>query len=324
MDAPFSYKQLITPRESPMKRLALCAGILLLLGACAAEDYSPRMAGSKQSDSVASRQPASEPPRSSQTDDKVFTAKLERDQTPAANEAADEADAATVERKIVYHATLSLVVGDLVKTKEKIDTLVQSSGGYLAQFQEQRIYGDRRSGHWVVRVPSPKFQAFVEDVVDLGVSESQQIEAEEITEQYYDLEQRLKNARRVEQEMLEMMEKHSGKMADVLEATKNLGEVRGETELLDGRLRRMAHDVAMSTVTIDAREDENYIPPQAPTFAASITSTFGKSLETMQQCGKGLVLLAVALSPWLVLLLVMATPLLLLVAIIRRRKLSAV
>jgi hypothetical protein len=296
---------------------------MLLLGACAAEDYSHPSSGSKELDSVATRQPAGEPPGSYDLDDNVLTANLEQDDLPSSRAARDVASGA-VERKIVYHATLSLVVGDLEKTKQKIDSLVQTSGGYLGQFQEQRIYGDRRSGHWVVRVPSAKFHGFVEDVVELGVSESQQIEAEEITDQYYDLEQRLKNARRVEQEMLEMMEKHSGKMADVLEATKNLGQVRGEIEVLDGRLRRMAHDVAMSTVTIDAREDENYIPPQAPTFAASISSTFGKSLEAMQKCGMGLVLFMVALGPWLVVLLVLSAPLLLVLAVMRRRKVRAV
>jgi hypothetical protein len=173
----------------------------------------------------------------------------------------------------------------------------------------------------VVRIPATAFDGFLEDVQALGVPESQHIETKEVTDEFVDLDARLTALRRVEQEMLDVMEQHSGKISDVLDARKQLGDVRVEIERIEGQLRKLTDLVAMSTVTIDAREDANYTPPQAPTFAEQIAQTFGGSISALLTAGRGLVLAAVALAPWLVAFLVIVLlPLLLLAAILRRRQ----
>ena len=63
---------------------------------------------------------------------------------------------------------------------------------------------------------------------------------------------------------------------------------------------------SLSTVTITATEIRNYSPRSSPTFATQIARTFHDSLEELIGLGKAVVLFAVALAPWLPLLLVLA------------------
>lgn len=312
-----------------MMRASLLAGMLLAVGGCGGADYAPgaKSAGFGYSDGASDgglgeANAANEAFYTSRTDTVLEESGSMSPASPVvAVQQPGAEQPAPVQRKIIYNAGLSIVVTNLETAKQEIKKLVDASGGYLAQFSEQRTTGDRLSGRWVVRVPSSAFDQFLEDAQDLGTPESQHIETNEVTDQFVDLDARLSALRRVEEEMLEVMEKSSGNVADVLQARKQLGDVRVEIERIEGQLRKLTDLVAMSTVTIDAREDANYTPPQAPTFAEQIAQTFGGSLTTLQAAGRGLVLAAVALIPWLITLLVIfGLPLLVLIAVVRRRQ----
>ena len=233
---------------------------------------------------------------------------------------ADTAATTAVERKIIYNASISLGVAKLESTRKEIKKLVAGAGGHIQQFTEQRNYGDRLSGRWVVRVPATKFDDFLAAVEDLGVPQSQHIETSEVTAEFYDIDARLRTKRQVEQEMLEIIKTGEKKVADLVEAQRQLGHVREEIEVMEGRLRQLSDLVALSTVTIEALEDEKYTPPQAPAFGDRIAQAFGSSIDSLLDAGQALVLAVVVLAPWLLALaIVVVLPLMLLIAAIRRR-----
>ncbi len=211
-------------------------------------------------------------------------------------------------RKIIYAATLQLVVEDFAATQKKVDALVKQHQGYLAEFREDRRFGDQLAGRWVVRIPVATFDQFVADAVELGVPESREINAQDVTEQYIDLTARLSNKKRLEERMLKLLEDRTGEIKDVIEVESQLGRVREEIEVMEGKLRFLSDRISMTTVTISAREQRNYTPPQAPTFVARIQRTFGDSLLGLQKFGEALVLLAVAATPWLAVACVLLIP----------------
>jgi hypothetical protein len=88
-----------------------------------------------------------------------------------------------------------------------------------------------------------------------------------------------------------------------------LARVREEIERMEGRLRYLKDRVELTTITISAREDVEYVPPQAPTFGGKVAATWGRSLSAMQQAAEGVALAAVALFPWLVVLAIFLAPL---------------
>ncbi len=234
--------------------------------------------------------------------------------------APEEANVPASERKIIYTATVNLVVTDFAATDRKIQSLTRELGGFIAEFREDRTYGDRRAGHWVVRTPVKHFQKFLDEVVALGVPETRQIDAQDVTEEYVDLEARLANKRKLEERILELLEKQAGEIKDVIAVETELARVREEIERMEGRLRFLANRVELTTINISAREEFDYAPPQAPTFAGKIRSTWSHSLTALGQAFEALALLIVALVPWLAVLLIVAAPIVIGLTRWRRRK----
>ncbi len=83
-----------------------------------------------------------------------------------------------------------------------------------------------------------------------------------MTEQYIDLTARLKNKRRLEERILKLLEDQTAEIKDVIEVESQLGRVREEIEVLEGRLRYLTDQIDLTTVTITVREDRSYTPAQ--------------------------------------------------------------
>ena len=220
----------------------------------------------------------------------------------------DDANAAA-RRKIIYNGSVALVVDDFTKADTRITELADEHGGFISEFREDRTYGEQRAGHWSIRVPIDRFTQFMDKIVELGVAEARQVNAQDVTEEYVDLEARLVNQRRIEERLLTLLAEKAGELKDVIELEVKLGEVREQIERMEGRLRYLTDRVTLATLTISAREERNYTPPQAPTFTAQIGASFFNSLEGLKLFGQQLVLAVVAAAPWLVVGLIVFGPL---------------
>jgi Domain of unknown function (DUF4349) len=95
----------------------------------------------------------------------------------------------------------------------------------------------------------------------------------------------------------------TGKLEDILAVERELSRVRGEVEQMQGRLRFLANRTELSTITIEATEWKDYKPPVAATFPTQLARTFFGSVENLSAFGKTILMVAVALAPWLPLIL---------------------
>jgi hypothetical protein len=222
-----------------------------------------------------------------------------------------------VPRKIIYTAEVKLVVDDLPKAEDQLRQLIKQSGGFVAQSELSGSAGSRRSGHWRVRVPVDGFDAFMAEIVKLGFPEVNKTDSQDVTEQYYNLEARIKNRKSEEESLRKLLEETHGKMEDILAVRRELNQVRGDIDQKEGQLRRLANLSSLTTVNVTFREEKDYVPPESPTFGSNIAHTFAGSLDALQTLGKGAVLGVVALVPWLPVFVLIATPAWLLV---RRRR----
>ena len=226
----------------------------------------------------------------------------------------------TAGRQIIYRATLVLNVKDFAETERQIAAIIKQTGGFVAQFREERPYGAQRGGRWTIRVPVPKFDQFVEEAGRLGVAQSREIASQDVTEEFVDLTARLKNKQQLETRLLELVAKRGDEIKDVLALEAELSRVREEIERMQGRLRYLTDRVALTTVEIAAYERTDYVPPEAPTFAGKIAQTFSDSLAGLRTFGEALVLIAVAVAPWLLALVIASLPVVWLLWRVTRRK----
>lgn len=126
-----------------------------------------------------------------------------------------------------------------------------------------------------------------------------------------DVESRLKNKRIEEERLLKILEEKTGDLEQVVALERAISEVREQIERMEGRVRYLTEKVELTTITITAREVQDYVPPQPPTLSTEIARTFYGSLRNLTEFGKHLLLIVVAITPWLIPLAIVATPIVL-------------
>jgi hypothetical protein len=207
--------------------------------------------------------------------------------------------ASASQKKVVQTATISLVVKELAKAETQVGQLVQKHNGEIANSQISQAQGQQRAAQWVVRVPAGSVDALLHDLAGLGIAENRTIGAQDVTEEYIDLETRIASKKQLETRILDLLEKKTGDIKDVLAVEEQLARVRSEIESMVGRKKYLDSVTAMATVTVSAREQAEYVPPEVSTFSGQVDRTWTGSLKFLQGFGKSLVLVAVAAGPWL-------------------------
>jgi hypothetical protein len=217
---------------------------------------------------------------------------------------AAKAQSAAVPRKIIYDATIDLVVDSLNGLETAVADVVKRYDGFLAGSDLASQVSTQRTATWKVRVPVERFEDFVRAISRLGEVRSSHVGSQDVTEEYFDIEARIRNKQEEEKRLLKHLSDSTGKLEDILKVEAELTRVRGEIEQMQGRLRFLANRADLSTITITATELKNYTPPQPVTLATQISTTFFGSLNALIALGESLLLVAVALVPWLPLIVI--------------------
>lgn len=144
----------------------------------------------------------------------------------------------------------------------------------------------------------------MEGLDDIGVPERRQVSGQDVTEEFVDLEVRLANKKKLEEQLLDLMKAKSASVADVIEFERQVGSVREEIERMEGRFRYLTNRSELSSVTISLREVHEYVPPQEPTFAARLDDTWASTLGTFRSWDEGLVIGGLRSLPWLAAMIV--------------------
>lgn len=231
----------------------------------------------------------------------------------------DKANADPTPRKILYTADIDVVVEDFSKLEKAILKLVKQSDGYLADTDVSGATGTNRTARWKIRIPVEKFDSFLDSASELGELTRRQVHSQDVSEEFYDLEARIKNKKVEETRLLRHLQDSTGKLDEILAAEKELSRVREEVERQEGRLRLLANLAALTTITITAQERTDYVPPTAPGFATRVSRTFEDSTKSLRESAEGFALWAVGIVPWLPVYLVVAVLLYLVYRVIRRR-----
>ncbi len=199
-----------------------------------------------------------------------------------------------LEQKIIYTATIHLQTRDFDSFPAELARVTAEFGGFAAESNVARMQGQQRSGRWVVRVPGSRYHDFIHTLSGLGIPESVQEKADEVTDQFMDLQARISSGRRLEEQIIKLLEKQDDKIENVLAVEKELARVRLEIEQMEGHLRLLEDKVAMSTVTIHASEQRTYVPDQAMTLGQRIELNWLNAVERLQNFFTYTLLLVVA------------------------------
>ncbi|MBC7074040.1 DUF4349 domain-containing protein [Candidatus Parcubacteria bacterium] len=162
-------------------------------------------------------------------------------------------------RMIIKTGWLNLVVKDIVDSAKKISKFAEEKGGWVVS---SNIYESENmlSGSVTVRVPAEKFEEAKDYFKSLAERvTSERTEAQDITEEYVDLEARLRNLEAAETQLLDLM-KRAGKISEILEVQRELTNVRKQIEQIKGRMQYLEQSVKMASITVNLALSEELLP----------------------------------------------------------------
>ncbi len=150
-----------------------------------------------------------------------------------------------IARKIIYTARFYVDVYDLKEAQTKLIDYAKSLGGYMQQTS---------AGTVVLRIPAESFAKMEPELKKLGRIDDTltDIRAQDVTEEFYDVELRLKTKKNYVQQLYKLLDS-AGKLKDKLAVQKEIAAVVEEIESLEGRLRYLAQHVSFATVTVTFR-----------------------------------------------------------------------
>lgn len=162
------------------------------------------------------------------------------------------------ERLIIKTAMLAVVVSDVPQAAEKIVQYAVSKGGFEV---ERNVYKDGLafSGSVTVRIPVKSFDAGVEEAKGLGEVRSQQVNGQDVTEEFVDVQTQLKHLSAVEAQFLDIL-RRAQKIEDILAVQRELNQVQGQIEQLEGRKKYLQLSADLSTITVNLSTDPAKLP----------------------------------------------------------------
>ncbi|WAA10111.1 DUF4349 domain-containing protein [Fervidibacillus albus] len=190
----------------------------------------------------------------------------------------DENDISAVDRKIIYTAYLQIEVKDYEQAVDEISLQATKIGGYVVESSMSSTSKEVIRGQLTVRIPQEQFQMFIEQVKNVSnrvVTSS--IQGQDVTEEYIDLESRLKSKRIVESRLQTFME-NAEKTEDLLAISKDLAEVQEEIESIIGRMNYLENRSDLATVTINLTEKNVEISSELNTWERT-KEQFKKSIN---------------------------------------------
>lgn len=190
-----------------------------------------------------------------------------------------------VDRKIIRNADLTLETESPTEGLRKITAAAESHGGFIvtSEFKQNPVAAGAKPNQSVTivaRVPAAQFASALEQIRNAGDRvASEKVSGQDVSEEYLDVEARLRNKKALEGQFLEIM-KQAHKVEDALDVQTQLADVRTEIERLEGRRRFLENQAALSTITTTLQMPQPIVATTTIGFGTTIKRAFGDAVDT--------------------------------------------
>ncbi len=161
--------------------------------------------------------------------------------------------------KIIKTAEISFQVKNYEEDIKALKKIIKSNDGFISNEKEKNSDTEIRNDI-VIRIQNKKFDKLVEEIMAIAaIVDYKNISAEDVTEDYVDLQTRLKTKKKVE-ERYEAILLKANSIYDILQVERELASIREQIEAVEGRLRYYNDRISYSTINLSVYEVLEYVP----------------------------------------------------------------
>jgi hypothetical protein len=175
--------------------------------------------------------------------------------------------------KIIKTASLSVEVDEYNVAIKQIRAKVKQCNGYIAA-EDENNYSYMITNNITIRVLSKDFDNLV-DSITTGVKKvnHKNVSSQDVTEEYVDIQARLKTKREVEARYSDLLKK-ANNIGDILQIEEKIRQIREEIEAKEGRLKYLTSQVEYSTIVLTV--NQNFVVDQ---YEESFWSKIGEAMS---------------------------------------------
>ncbi|HZG41975.1 MAG TPA: DUF4349 domain-containing protein [Longimicrobium sp.] len=155
---------------------------------------------------------------------------------------------------IIRTGTANVQVDSLDRGIAQVRALAARVGGIIGNTSIRGGTEQERHASIELRVPSQNFDAALTGLNPIGKVQNVNVTAEDVGEEYADVTARVANARRLESRLLDLLDRRTGRLEEILNLEREVARVREEIERYEGRLRYLRTRASISTLTITLHE----------------------------------------------------------------------
>lgn len=162
-----------------------------------------------------------------------------------------------ISQKLVRSGGINFQSEDIEKDYAKIKSML---GGFNAYLENENQNNDnyRKSYNLNIRVPSERYDSLLNSISGIAFKvESKYSNVDDVTERYYDLQNRIQNKKELEIRYREILSK-ANQVKDILEIERNLNEVRTDIEMMEGQFNFLSKQIQFSSLQVQFYEELPY------------------------------------------------------------------
>lgn len=226
------------------------------------------------------------------------------------------------EEKLVYTASVTLESEDFEAASDALHQKIASLGGIIVSENAYNLnkkgYGGR-SMDMTVRIPQENYETFLAGLSDICNVAAVNRYVENLTERYYDNENRLKSYRIQEERLFAMLEKAQS-VTEMLEIESRLCDVQYQIEALTNTQRTIDNDVRYATFNLSLAEVKKFTTPEPETFGDKFKEAVGGSLESFGIFSENLLFFFIYVLPYLLCVAVVIVVVLVIVKVAKKKR----
>jgi hypothetical protein len=176
--------------------------------------------------------------------------------------------------KIVKTAAITLQVkdGTFKEAFTRAEGIADQRGGFITRSSTSGQ--EARSGEMTIRVPADRFEETLADLKAVGFLRSEEVEGQDVTADFVDLQARLRDAE-IQERFFTTLLRQADSISESISVNRHLQEAHLVVERLKGQLRLLRDQTSLGTITVRIHE-EGVAPDDEPN---ELASAWGRAIE---------------------------------------------